>query len=188
LQRMKEFNSESIMRMIEAEAAARRSEGPRAVIQSRIYIRSVEKMPDLSIKRETLIFRLVKRIQLRIKDYPFYSFAYNTAYKFKEVVPRYQEHIPVQELLKYHDAAFIANAYRVILKRDPDQQGLEEHLAVLGNGQLSKVEIIKTLQSSPEGKGNKVKLKGLRLRFYLERAKRFPIVGNLMKRFTALLY
>src|SRR5438128_4152128 len=37
--------------------------------------------------------------------------------------PRSDNHYQVNDLLKYHDRAFIQNAYRAILKRGPDATG-----------------------------------------------------------------
>src|SRR6185369_11081741 len=48
-----------------------------------------------------------------------------------------RDHYQLTDLLGYHDEAFVRNAYRVILKRDPDDAGLAEYLRQLRSGRYS---------------------------------------------------
>ncbi len=70
------------------------------------------------------------------------------------------KHLLARELTKYDGTEFIINAYRALLKRGPDEEGLDYYLNQLKEGK-SKVAIIKQVQLSSEGKKNNVKIKGL---------------------------
>jgi len=83
----------------------------------------------------------------------------------------------VNELLAFHDAEFVKNAYRAILRREPDHEGYEHYLTGLRNGKFSKIEILGRLRYSPEGRQKGVKIKGLLLPFGVKCLKKIPIVG-----------
>ncbi|AXF19743.1 hypothetical protein CUJ89_03910 [Burkholderia pyrrocinia] len=53
-------------------------------------------------------------------------------------------------LQQYEDEGFVRSAYRVILKREPDTQGLRDYLNQLRSG-ISKVKIIQDMRASREG-------------------------------------
>jgi len=83
----------------------------------------------------------------------------------------------VNELLAFHDVEFVKNAYRAILRREPDHEGYEHYLTGLRSGKFSKIEILGRLRYSPEGRQKGVKIKGLLLPFGVKCLKRIPIVG-----------
>ena len=92
------------------------------------------------------------------------------------------------ELLSLYDRQFIQNAYLVLLKRDPDVDGLNDRLQRLREGSLSRVEIIFRLRFGPEGKIHAVKVRGVFKAYIIERLCRAPILGYFVRFFRALLY
>ncbi len=86
----------------------------------------------------------------------------------------------VNEFLAFHDAAFIVNAYRGVLKRGADASGLDHYLKGLRDGSLSKIEILGRLRYSEEGRSRKVRIKGLLLPLGVEVLRKLPVVGYLI--------
>ena len=70
---------------------------------------------------------------------------------------RYQLH----ELLQYDDHEFIWNAYRALLKRQPDETGFKGFLERLRSGQRTKIDVLASIRYSPEGKRKNVTIDGL---------------------------
>lgn len=93
--------------------------------------------------------------------------------------PNSDNHYHVTDLLKYHDRDFIWNAYRAILKREPDESGLRDFLERLRNGTRNKIDILASLRSSAEGKRANVTVEGLALPAFIRRVYRVPVVGYL---------
>ena len=73
----------------------------------------------------------------------------------------------IADFLVYEDEAFIKNAYRGILRREPDETGLAYALNRLRENPASKLSILINLRFSPEGKNRGVLVHGL-LKSYLE--------------------
>lgn len=93
----------------------------------------------------------------------------------------------INDLLRFHDVGFIANSYRAILGREPDQEGLQQYLDALRSGQLTKVEIIGHIRRSPEGRGKAVTVRGLWLPFALQLAFKIPVLGYPLRFLAAIL-
>ena len=89
------------------------------------------------------------------------------------------------ELLRFHDDAFVTNAYQAILLRPADSGGFEHYLDLLRRGE-SKVAILGRLRYSPEGRHHGVKIKGLWRGFLLWRFYRLPLIGSLFQTFAIL--
>jgi SAM-dependent methyltransferase len=87
----------------------------------------------------------------------------------------------VNDLLKYHDHQFIWNAYRALLKREPDEVGLRRNLQELRSGRLNKIDIMARLRYSAEGEGHAVPIEGLRLPALIRRGYRIPVIGYLIE-------
>jgi SAM-dependent methyltransferase len=96
---------------------------------------------------------------------------------YPEMGGRNDERYGLYELLKYYDREFIENAYRAILKREPDQSGLARYLEHLRAGRLDRVDILASLRSSVEGRARGVEVEGLKGRATLRRLYRLPAVG-----------
>jgi len=86
----------------------------------------------------------------------------------------------VEDLLKYHDSAFIQNAYRAILKRGPDAIGYRTFLDSLRSARLNKIDILARLRYSAEGRSKQVEVEGLWLPATIRRAYRVPVIGYLL--------
>jgi O-antigen chain-terminating methyltransferase len=86
----------------------------------------------------------------------------------------------VNDLLKFHDKAFIQNAYRAILKRGPDAVGYRNFLESLRAARLNKIDILARLRYSAEGKAKQVEVEGLWLPAMIRKAYRVPYVGYLL--------
>ncbi|MEQ8192109.1 MAG: DUF4214 domain-containing protein, partial [Candidatus Eremiobacterota bacterium] len=64
----------------------------------------------------------------------------------------------LSDFMKFEDRDFIINAYRKILKREPDSESLKSYLADLQRGALGKKDIIEELLYSEEGIKNHIKI------------------------------
>lgn len=93
----------------------------------------------------------------------------------------------LSDLLGFHDEAFVKNAYRVILKRDPDDAGLTEYLRQLRSGRYSKIDIVTSLRFSPEGRNANVDIAGLGNRSLLRKLYRVPVAGYLLRVAVAIV-
>jgi SAM-dependent methyltransferase len=91
--------------------------------------------------------------------------------------PRRDDHYHVTDLLQYHDRDFVWNAYRAVLKREPDSEGLTAFLEKLRSGRFNKIDVLATLRFSPEGRRNHVTIDGLRLPATIRRLYRVPVIG-----------
>ncbi|MGH9902446.1 MAG: FkbM family methyltransferase, partial [Pyrinomonadaceae bacterium] len=60
--------------------------------------------------------------------------------------PSADDHYHVNDLLQYHDKAFIRNAYRALLKREPDEAGYLRQLDFLRSGRFDKIDILAGLR------------------------------------------
>jgi 2-polyprenyl-3-methyl-5-hydroxy-6-metoxy-1,4-benzoquinol methylase len=92
-----------------------------------------------------------------------------------------REHYKLGDLLGFHDEAFVRNAYAVILKREPDDAGFAEYLGNLRSGRYSKIDILRSLRFSPEGRKANVSIDGLSWWVNLRKAYRIPVVGYLLQ-------
>lgn len=98
-----------------------------------------------------------------------------------EFVPHEDDHYHVNDLLQYHDDAFVRSAYRAILKREPDKLGLTQFLKHLRSGRLNKIDILANMRFSPEGKSKSVRVDGLKRRPLHRRLYHVPILGYLLE-------
>jgi len=96
-----------------------------------------------------------------------------------EFEPAADNHYHVNDLLKYHDREFIWNAYKAILKREPDERGLGTFLALLRSGRRNKIDILASLHSSAEGKRAGVTVEGLSTPALIRKFYRLPVIGYL---------
>jgi len=90
-----------------------------------------------------------------------------------------QEYV-LDELLAFSDRDFIENAYRAVLRRGPDEGGMNHHLTRLRNGEESKVGILAALRWSPEGEKAGVHVDGLLAPWLLQKWRRKPYIGPLI--------
>ncbi len=98
-----------------------------------------------------------------------------------------REQYQLSDLLGFHDEAFISNAYRVILKREPDDAGFAQYLKHLRSGRYSKIDILRSLRFSPEGRNANVQIKGLGRFTYFRKLYRVPVAGYLLRLAVAVV-
>src|SRR5713101_1929777 len=98
-----------------------------------------------------------------------------------EFIPNSDDHYHVRDLLQYHDRDFVWNAYRALLKREPDGEGLSAFLEKLRSGRFNKIDVLARLRFSPEGKRNQVTIDGLRLPATIRRLYRVPVIGYVVE-------
>jgi SAM-dependent methyltransferase len=86
----------------------------------------------------------------------------------------------LHDFLKFHDRDFVTNAYYGILRRPPDNKGLDGFLNAYREGTLSKLEIIGRLRLSKEGRTHRVQVRGLLPRFAMRTAYHIPVLGYII--------
>lgn len=84
------------------------------------------------------------------------------------------------ELLEFSDKAFVDSAYRAILRRVPDESGMQTCLNQLRSGRASKVEVLGHLRWSPEGLANGVHVDGLLIPYTVAKWRHRRIIGPLI--------
>ena len=92
----------------------------------------------------------------------------------------------VNDLLGFHDEVFVRNAYRVILKREPDDAGMAHFLKNLRNGRYNKLDVLTALRFSSEGANVNVPIEGLSKRSLLRRMYRVPVAGYVLRLVVAV--
>ena len=92
-----------------------------------------------------------------------------------------REHYRLSDLLGFHDEAFVRHAYEVILKREPDDAGFAEYLGNLRSGRYNKIDILRSLRFSSEGRKANVTVDGLNWWVNLRKVYRVPVLGYLLQ-------
>ena len=82
----------------------------------------------------------------------------------------------IAELTGEHYTAFVDGAFRALLKRPPDDPGLEAQVRLLASG-APKAEVLGNLRYSPEGRAIGTRVGGLLPRYALAKLTRVPVVG-----------
>jgi SAM-dependent methyltransferase len=91
------------------------------------------------------------------------------------------------DLLKYHGETFVRNAYRAILKREPDAAGMSQNLARLSDGTINKIDVLASLRYSAEGERAGVNISGLAWPATVRRIERVPVIGYLVQVAIAIM-
>lgn len=102
-------------------------------------------------------------------------------------IPHPEHRYTLDELLRFHDRDFVANAYMAILRRSADANGLQHYLNLIRQGN-SKIAILGRLRYSPEGRRQGVKVRGLASRFLLDTLYRTPLLGQVLQTFAVLAH
>jgi hypothetical protein len=92
----------------------------------------------------------------------------------------------IPELARFAGPAFVDNAYRTILGREPDAAGFAQQMAALGAG-ANKIEILGDLRYSAEGRQRNVPIPGLRPRYLVAKLGRVPVAGAIVQWIVAAL-
>jgi O-antigen chain-terminating methyltransferase len=98
-----------------------------------------------------------------------------------------QERYHIGELLGFHDETFVRNAYRAILRREPDDAGLAQYLGDLRSGHYSKIDILSSLRFSSEGRIANVPIAGLGRPATFRKLYRVPVFGYLLRLMVAIV-
>lgn len=85
------------------------------------------------------------------------------------------------DFVNVHNEAFVEMAYRCLLKRAPDPNGMLELMERLVDGD-SKIAILGDVRWSREGRGFGVHVAGLAWRYRFWRVTRWPVVGGIVER------
>ena len=93
----------------------------------------------------------------------------------------HKNHYHVNDLLRFHGEDFVRQAYRALLRREPDDPGMAHHLEQLATGRFNKLDVLASLHASPEGRSTQVTLSGLTLPVMVRRLGRIPLVGYLVR-------
>ena len=91
----------------------------------------------------------------------------------------------VKDLLKYHDRDFVHAAYRAILQRAPDEEGMANYLAHLREG-MPRLEVLEALQKSSEAIKVNAQVAGLSRELVLLRMSRWRLIGPIVRLLMAL--
>jgi len=181
-----EINVEEIMKKIREEVSrrkAQRNEGQQnAVMQQEVTNPFIN--PTV---KQTRLWRAIKAIQFKLRRYPFYGFVYRTALIFTRFIPKYQTPLTIEEFLKYDGEKFIKNAYKGILLREADEQGVNLYLSQLRTGKLNKVQVLASLRYSKEGKEKRINIPGLFVPYIATKLYRIPILGYAIRWTTAII-
>lgn len=100
--------------------------------------------------------------------------------------PRSNNRYHISDLLRYHDRAFIDNAYRAILKRPPDATESARDLKRVRSGEFNKIDLLAALRYSNEGKAKGVELDGLKVPALVRQLGHLPVVGYFIRLAIAL--
>ena len=93
----------------------------------------------------------------------------------------HKNHYHVNDLLRFHGEDFVRQAYRALLRREPDDPGMAHHLEQLASGRFNKLDVLASLHSSPEGRSSQVTLSGLTLPVIVRRLGRIPLAGYFVR-------
>ncbi len=89
-------------------------------------------------------------------------------------------HYHLDELLRYHDRAFIEHVYAALAKREPTQTELTNTLDDLRSGRRRKIEIIECLLAAQTGGQPTVHVDGLTSPVR-HRLSRWPVIGYMLR-------
>ena len=105
------------------------------------------------------------------------------------LVPRTDGLYYVSEILAYHDEAFVEAAFASVLGRAPAADEFRHTLADLRNGAREKIDILRDLARTPEGKRQAAfeRIAGLKQSRLTRYARGLPVVGHLWQILGAIL-
>lgn len=92
----------------------------------------------------------------------------------------------VGDFTAYDDLEFVVNAYRAILRREPDDSA-GGYLKPLRAGEITKIEVLGALRWSSEGLSQGVHIDGLLLPYKLQEWRRIPVLGKALRWLLSLV-
>lgn len=109
-------------------------------------------------------------------------------YAAPTVRPRRDGGYDLNDLLAFRDRDFVEVAYASIFQRPADTAGLEHYLERLRQGEIDRLELLRILWSSSEGRAKGVRVSGLRLTLFFKRAGRVPLIGSFVRLIEENIY
>jgi len=98
-----------------------------------------------------------------------------------------REQYQISDLLGFNDEAFVRNAYKIILRREPDDSGFVQYLQHLRSGNYGKIDILRSLRFSAEGRNANVQIKGLGRLTAFRKLYRIPVAGYILRLAVAIV-
>ena len=95
--------------------------------------------------------------------------------------PRSDHRYHINDLLRYHDRAFVHAVYRAVLKRAPDETELTRELTRLRSGNVNKIDLLATVRFTPEGRAKGVQIEGLVVPALIRRLGEVPLLGYVVR-------
>jgi len=94
----------------------------------------------------------------------------------------HRSHVQIQagDFHTIHDRDFVIAAYRAVLGREPDDQGLDVYLSHLRSG-MTKAQVLAALSRSEEGRRAGTSVGGLQLASAMQGFDKIPIVGRILR-------
>jgi SAM-dependent methyltransferase len=137
-------------------------------------------IPKVSV--DTIIERIMAEIKLRKPSKFVEKDSNRTAPGPKQKTFEFKEKgYHINDFLKYDGQEFVSNAYRGILGREAEYEGLNTYMTHLLKGELTKTQILEALRYSPEGKAKDIPIRGIRLPYLIHSAYRLPGLGFLIQ-------
>jgi SAM-dependent methyltransferase len=167
-----EINVEELMQRIRAEVIKRRE------ASSRVESRMDDDFPRFDACVDNTYGDKLPAFTLNMPEWPL--FAVQPALQLK-ADGKYH----VNDLLCYHDQAFVNAAYRTLLRRSPDEGGYLHYLNMLRKG-CAKVDILGRLRYSKEGRAAGIKMSGLAFPFLFQQVYRIPVLGRFVQTLSAI--
>ena len=105
------------------------------------------------------------------------------------LMPRADGLYYVSEILAYHDEAFVEAAFASVLRRAPAEDEFRHTLADLRNGAREKIDILRDLARSAEGKSQVAfdRIAGLRQSRVTQYLRGLPVLGHLWQILAAII-
>lgn len=86
----------------------------------------------------------------------------------------------LDDLLEFHDEAFVRAAYGTLLRRTPDSEGMAYYMRCLRRG-VNKLQVLEQISRSKEAKMHSIKLPGLKHALRRNKWIKLPIIGAMMR-------
>lgn len=176
-----EINIDHLMARIREAAAERQSQNGTSLIDASAILHELLKSNGASAHTPTPTHTPVSLSETSLIQPSLHQVRIQELSLKPEFEARDDDHYHVNDLLGYHDLDFVRNAYRAILKREPDDDGCVAYLQNLRSGRFNKIDVLASLRFSTEGKGKGVEIEGLNFPAYIRRLYRVPVLGYLME-------
>jgi SAM-dependent methyltransferase len=167
-----EINVEELMQRIRAEVSQRK------VVSNSAESRMAVDSPRFAAVVGNTSGEELPAFTLNLPELP--PFAVQPVFQSKA-----EGHYHVNDLLCYHDQAFVNVAYRTVLHRSTDTDGYLHYLNMLRKG-CAKIDILGRLRYSKEGRAAGIKISGLALAFLLQQVYRIPVFGRFVQILSAI--